>query len=30
MTFPLDAAPEALRIVEAGHARGKIVLDLEE
>jgi NADPH:quinone reductase-like Zn-dependent oxidoreductase len=29
-TFPLDAAPEALRLVEAGHARGKIVLEVSE
>lgn len=27
-TFPLDRAPEALRLVEAGHARGKIVVEV--
>jgi NADPH:quinone reductase-like Zn-dependent oxidoreductase len=27
-TFPLDRAPEALRLVEAGHARGKIVIEV--
>ncbi len=30
LTFPFDAAPEALRLVEAGHARGKIVLEVGE
>jgi NADPH:quinone reductase-like Zn-dependent oxidoreductase len=25
-TFPLERAPEALREVETGHARGKIVI----
>jgi NADPH:quinone reductase-like Zn-dependent oxidoreductase len=29
-TFPLEAAPEALRLVETGHARGKIVLEVGE
>lgn len=29
-TFGLDAAPEALRLVETGHARGKIVLEAGE
>jgi NADPH:quinone reductase-like Zn-dependent oxidoreductase len=27
-TFPLDRAPEALRVVEEGHARGKIVIEV--
>jgi NADPH:quinone reductase-like Zn-dependent oxidoreductase len=27
-TFPLDAAGEALRTVEDGHARGKIVIEV--
>jgi NADPH:quinone reductase-like Zn-dependent oxidoreductase len=27
-TFPLDRAPEAMRAVEQGHARGKIVIEV--
>lgn len=27
-TFPLDRAAEALRTVEDGHARGKIVIEV--
>lgn len=27
-TFPLDRAAEALRAVEDGHARGKIVIEV--
>jgi NADPH:quinone reductase-like Zn-dependent oxidoreductase len=27
-TFPLDQAGEALRVVEHGHARGKIVIEV--
>jgi NADPH:quinone reductase-like Zn-dependent oxidoreductase len=27
-TYPLDRAPEALRLVEQGHARGKIVIEV--
>jgi NADPH:quinone reductase-like Zn-dependent oxidoreductase len=27
-TYPLDQAPEALRLVEQGHARGKIVIEV--
>ena len=27
-TFPLDRAGEALRTVEAGHARGKVVIEV--
>ncbi|MBE1592265.1 NADPH:quinone reductase-like Zn-dependent oxidoreductase [Nonomuraea angiospora] len=27
-TFPLAQAPQALRTVESGHARGKIVIEL--
>jgi len=26
-TFPLDRAPEGLRLVEEGHAHGKIVIE---
>jgi NADPH:quinone reductase-like Zn-dependent oxidoreductase len=26
--YPLHRAPEALRVVEQGHARGKIVIDV--
>lgn len=29
-TYPLDEAPQALRAVEGGHARGKLVIDVEQ
>ena len=27
-TYPLDRAPEALRLVEHGHANGKVVIEV--